>query len=135
MSFEVQSALQIAKEVFDSGPVLFARIGVEASELGDSEGDVWTSTSSQIHQSSHSIDVWQLAHLSALLSIRGTHLFRKAQARLHRSMNRSAAAESEPLEHVDDVLMLGEGDGTIGTISDDLDAQNFTNRTNGGRGR
>ena len=106
--FQVHGGLQIAKEVLDSGPVLFARIGVEASELRDSEGDVWTSTSSQIHQGSHSIDVWQLAHLSALLSIRGTHLFRKAQARLHRSVNRSAATESEPLKHVDDVLTLRE---------------------------
>ena len=114
--------------MLNSVPVLRTRIGVEASELGDSEGDVWTSTSSQIHQSSHSIDVRQLAHLSALLSIRGTHLFRKAQARLHRSVNRSAAAESEPLKHVDDVLTLGEGDGTIGTISDDLDAQKTSGR-------
>ena len=111
--------------MLESVPVLFARIGVEACELGDSEGN---STSGQIHQSSHSIDVWQLAHLSALLSIRGTHLFRKAQARLHRSVNRSAATESEPLTHVDDVLTLGEGDGTIGTIPDDLDAQKTSGR-------
>ena len=43
-------------------------------------------------------------------------------------MNRSAAAESEPLKHVDDVLTLGEGDGTIGTIPDDLDAQKTSGR-------
>jgi hypothetical protein len=42
----VDGALDVTKQAFDGLPVLWARVGVEVSKLGDSVGDVWASCKS-----------------------------------------------------------------------------------------
>lgn len=75
---EIHGALQIAKEVLHSLPMRLPWIGVEASKLGDSVGNIWSSTGSQIHQSTHSIDVGQSGHLCAFLRCLSTQIRREA---------------------------------------------------------
>ena len=103
--------------------MLFAWVGTEAAKLGDGVGNIWTSTGSQIHQGTHSVDIWHLSHLSAFCISLGRHVLSEVESRLHRSLYRRTPTEPIVLQHVYDVLTLREGQGTLGPITSDLDAQ------------
>lgn len=98
--FVVQRALEIAKEVLDSLPMLEAWVLTEASKDSNTVGDVWTCGNRLIGQGSDSVDIRDGVHLQLFFIRLGSHRSRKANGGIKGSGNRTAIGEVEVIKEV-----------------------------------
>ena len=126
---EVHGTFEVLEKVLDSLLMRGTRIGVEAGNGGDSVGYVRLGCNGQTHEGTNCIDVGDSGHLLLLLGRLRAICSRKNKARLHGSRDRVAVEHAEGGKGIDDVLVLGKGEGTKGTIPGDLYAKEVRSGT------
>src|SRR3954454_10679087 len=109
--------------MFHSLPMSRTRVRVESSKNANSIGNVRMSGNSKIHQSTDCTEIWSVMHEGNILRCGSTHRCVKTKARLHRRQNSIAICEFKPFQHVENILALTEGDGAIGSISNNFNVE------------
>ena len=114
--------------MFHRLPVRNPRIRVEAAQDRDSVGDIRTSGEGKEQQGTNSRDVGDLLHVLLVLRRHRSHGDREIGARDHGSLHKGRVGLSITLQHVQNVLALGEHEATIGAIPSNL----YTKESGGG---
>jgi hypothetical protein len=109
--------------MLDSVPMLGTRILAKTTNEAHSLRNVRPSHGTQILEGANHTEIWQGAHILDLLTVLGTHGLGELGAGDKWSGNGVAVLHTIALEHVNDVLALGKGDGVVISVLGDLDTE------------
>jgi hypothetical protein len=116
--------LQVPEEMLDSVPMLGTWILAKATKEAHSLCNVKPSHGTQVLEGANHTEIWHKAHILNLLTVLGTHGLGELGAGDKWSGNRVAVLHPIALEHIDDVLALGKGDGVVVPVLEgDLDTK------------
>ena len=119
----VLGALQVSEEMLDSEPMLGTRVLAETTKEAHSLCNVRPSHGAEVLEGANGTEIWHIAHKLNLLTVLGTHRLGELGARDKGSGDRVAVLHAIALEHVNDVLALGEGDEVVGAVLGDLNTK------------
>jgi hypothetical protein len=115
--------LQVPEEMLHSVPVLGTWILAKSTKEAHSLCNVRPSHGTQVLEGANRIEIWHRAHILDLLTVLGTHGLGELGAGDKWSGNRVAVLHPIALKHVNDVLVLGEGDEVVVLVLGDLDTE------------